>query len=390
MWYEGWIQNLDCFMRKISRENNPPNDVDRERLAMARAACSSQDYQFIILHQIYCVWSGDPPRAHQLFPKSPHVVDIERAFGAMREIFWGNENLSSSAYSFLTTFPIPLESGHWAPPWQLECAFQLLKWLGTNWPPSQPCHYMVVKSIQESGCESALMEMKIFAAWARPVGISEASPQGLRMEEAFRDAQKAFPNQQTVGPVSSDLCSPRPGFVLQPPGQPTNTEWPNWREHQQAHQVIFPPVQGVSLPLIARPTQELLHAPSKQSDGHVGYPSPLLLSRQAPLRQALPDVPQTAGMLPMQPTGMPVTSLAQPDHRRSTHLQPLLPQSFPPAQPAEPVQRLPQQALVSSQVNLWASPYPAQLAVPAHLAQLSPNTITQATTQARDIAVQSN
>jgi hypothetical protein len=105
-----WFTDQECLHIMSQFENFcpiAPNHLrDRKRLTVLKNATKSQDWPYLIMHQLYCLFDFNP----SLVPETLRIQpDLDKALRVMSEVLDVNKNLSPAVLHFFANYPYPLE-----------------------------------------------------------------------------------------------------------------------------------------------------------------------------------------------------------------------------------------------------------------------------------------
>ncbi|GKT50939.1 uncharacterized protein ColSpa_11120 [Colletotrichum spaethianum] len=105
-------ENLDGFVRFCGGINKLPDDgTSTPRIRLLKEAIETDDYFYIVLHQILCVWSIDREAVYRLLGLAPDVA--EGALSIIQNTLRKNENMTQRLVHFFADFPNTRTSGLW-------------------------------------------------------------------------------------------------------------------------------------------------------------------------------------------------------------------------------------------------------------------------------------
>ncbi|KAK4249107.1 hypothetical protein C7999DRAFT_30474 [Corynascus novoguineensis] len=185
--------------------------VERPRVMLLREACKEDDRFFLILHQLFSIWSLKREEAHQCLPLDPPIID--QAFAMLELVLKKNELLSPRHQHWFSQYP--------APPGQLarwnngqaviEHITIFLKALVTEYGHlarvslQRKYPFLVDELLSRLGCVSPVLQFILFTACRRRLGVPD-DHFGNSMEQAFREDQnrhRGVNGQQILQPLTS-------------------------------------------------------------------------------------------------------------------------------------------------------------------------------------------
>lgn len=120
-WYtrDACVEILSSFLAK--NPSLPPPSTDEFRLDMLRVAVEWQDWEYLCMHQYYCLLSCRSLPIQSIH-SHPH---IQGAFEVLRETFGDNSMLSPALFDFFCHYPFSIATI--ASNWQMGFKYQLLR-----------------------------------------------------------------------------------------------------------------------------------------------------------------------------------------------------------------------------------------------------------------------
>ncbi|AEO57098.1 hypothetical protein MYCTH_2302894, partial [Thermothelomyces thermophilus ATCC 42464] len=263
--------------------------VEKPRVMLLREACRDNDGFFVILHQLFSIWSLNKREAYDCLPLNPPLVD--QAFEMLETVLKKNELLSPTHRHWFVQFPVP--------------AKQLAQW-NNGQTVVQPIAFFLEALVNECGnmmtacvqrkypflvdellgrlkCFSPVLQLILFTACRRRLGVLDGQL-GSSMEQAFREDQSRHRDangQQTLVPLTypGELEQRNSSLIdfyrltvqaaaFRAPGQSDHRSQPLAGQPQQ-HQVL-PPHSG---PSPFRPTYSST-APPTSSEASSATSSP--------------------------------------------------------------------------------------------------------------------
>lgn len=86
---------------------NLNSSVEKPRFLLLLDACQKEDYFFVALHQLFCLWAVDPNTVLQIDSFQDQQT-VDYAFQLVTKLIRGNEGLSPLHLKWFTEFPAPL------------------------------------------------------------------------------------------------------------------------------------------------------------------------------------------------------------------------------------------------------------------------------------------
>ncbi|GAB1315201.1 Zinc finger MIZ domain-containing protein 2 [Madurella fahalii] len=185
--------------------------IERPRMMLLREACKHNDLFFIVLHQLFSVWSQNPQDAHPAIPQNP--LTINTAFAILEMILKKNQAVSAAHQRWFAQFPFPIGSDQWkaGPATKVD---QVAAFLGKLVREHEPLSlltlnrgypYLVDELHTRLECYSPVLQMILFTACRRRLGVPDGDL-GQQIEQAFRDDQgrhrSEFTGQQVRAPIT--------------------------------------------------------------------------------------------------------------------------------------------------------------------------------------------
>jgi hypothetical protein len=122
-------------IRTLGGLPNLDNGLVQPRYRYLLEACRQKDDVYVLLHQVFCLWSHEKPfRYERLSPMPRDTVD--EAFGRLSYILRSNSAMEEQHLAWFAAFPAPLES-ELSPFDIIHIAgiVRLLKAFAQTWPP---------------------------------------------------------------------------------------------------------------------------------------------------------------------------------------------------------------------------------------------------------------
>ncbi|KAK4188058.1 zinc finger MIZ domain-containing protein 2 [Podospora australis] len=308
--------------------------VERPRFTLLKEACRENDFFFLVLHQLYALWSTSHRKVHEICSAAPSQT-VDAAFGIIEGVLKKNEMLHSKHRRFFETFPCPFSQAVDLYP-DYNVGFVCVEtFLGrlvqhhgrlSDSTKRRRYPYLVDELISELGCYSPVLQLIFFTSNRRQLGI----PEGVlaaHIENAFKGDQQ-FYSSRGVGPVSNSNRSTeieqRNAHTIAVYNQIMS------RVPSQRHTQSLPAAQAQSRspslqsPLIAGMTSPHLTLQQGVSSPTSALPSELF-SRTPPQQQSpfAPGAPWSYPMASQRTTGIQPSAGMGPQQRfESLTLQP--------------------------------------------------------------------
>ncbi|KAK7991941.1 hypothetical protein PG996_013046 [Apiospora saccharicola] len=196
---------LDVQIRQSGGVEALEPGVERPRYQLLREACEDGDIFFVVLHQIFCLWSSSPRETHKLYIQGIHdPALIDSAFGQMSTILKSNSLIRSEQLSWLVQFPGPLDVLRNAFPEYSRVVRAVLDFLVrltqfwmvvNNEHRKQGYPLLVDEMLSTFQLYSTVLQTIVFRASRRTCGITDG-PVGAQMDKLFKEdqAQHRQPN----------------------------------------------------------------------------------------------------------------------------------------------------------------------------------------------------
>ncbi|KFX94191.1 hypothetical protein O988_06427 [Pseudogymnoascus sp. VKM F-3808] len=167
-------------------------NIERQRFNMLQKACATDDYFYVALHQIFCLWSLDPVTAVKLvMPQGKTVLNV--AFAIVGQLLMKNTALDDAHTRFFAIFPNHLSelmyrSDHYSLTVNNVAIF--LVRLAQEWPKYIPeCAQrgyppLVDELVNRFGLLSPILQHIIFTATRRNLGFPD-DEYSAQMEQTF-------------------------------------------------------------------------------------------------------------------------------------------------------------------------------------------------------------
>ncbi|KAL1864886.1 hypothetical protein Daus18300_007453 [Diaporthe australafricana] len=182
-----------------------PN-IEKARFHILRDACVKQDYFYLILHQLYCLWSVNPQIISGL--RLGDVGTISMGFEILDTVLKKNSGFSRSNLEWCANFPCQALELPRSPTVYNVATFLIC--LAKNWTAlhersfNRVCPYLMDEMIGKLQCYSVVLQGILFTASRRRLGVLDGQF-GTEMEQWFRkDQQDHILNGQFRILLSSD------------------------------------------------------------------------------------------------------------------------------------------------------------------------------------------
>lgn len=165
--------------------------VEKPRFHILRDACVKQDYFYLVLHQLYCLWSVNPQNVSDLLLGDMGTISM--GFEILDSVLKKNSGLSRSNLEWCANFPCqPADLSH-SPTVSNVAAF--LHCLANNWTAlhevsfNRVCPYLMDEIIGKLKCYSVVLQGILFTASRRRLGVLDGQL-GTEMDHWFRRDQQ--------------------------------------------------------------------------------------------------------------------------------------------------------------------------------------------------------
>lgn len=312
--------------------------VEKPRFHILRDACVKQDYFYLVLHQLYCIWSVNPQKVSDLLLGDMRTISM--GFEILDSVLKKNSGFSRSNLEWCANFPCqPADLSH-SPTVSDVAAFLLC--LANNWTAlhegsfNRVCPYLMDEMIGKLQCYSVVLQGILFTASRRRLGVLDGQL-GTEMDQWFRkDQQDHIVDGQFRALLASD--------------EPAELE----RRNQD---------------LIQR-YQKIISAAKQQGQESARQQQQFLAQQQNfQIQQAQAQSPQQAhfqqsAFQPNSPYERQQNQIARVSHARRASIQTALPLNAPPQRPIpSPTMAAPYHAVNSLPIpqNVYNSPVTGQM-----------------------------
>ncbi|KAI1653327.1 hypothetical protein F4813DRAFT_258759 [Daldinia decipiens] len=171
--------------------------VERPRYQLLLESSESGDLFFIVLHQVFCIWSRNRVQARDIcksYARDPGEMD--KGFSSLEMILKSNTKLNPDHINFLAEFPAPLDeslgkTGYKA---TLGQVLNFLHRIALNWHRVLTDHrakgypFLLGELLDEFLLHSPILQGIMFRASRRSIGAGDG-PTAERMEMLFKSDQ---------------------------------------------------------------------------------------------------------------------------------------------------------------------------------------------------------
>lgn len=193
------------FRHFLSRYMGSPGVKDRikqgtefARFSLLDQACVKEDGFFLALHQIYCMWSSYAQNAYDVLPEYPaHTID--EGLAVMEGLLKKNLTIQPSHRQFFENFPAPI-SKLCEPPTAYTTAVRqvgrFLHLIGTSYNTflvtviQRGYPYLVDELLSYWECYSPVLQLALFTACRRRIGVPDAHGYSQDIDRAFQIDQR--------------------------------------------------------------------------------------------------------------------------------------------------------------------------------------------------------
>lgn len=165
--------------------------VERPRFYILRDACVKQDYFYLVLHQLYCLWSVNPQQISEL--RLGDMATISMAFEILDSVLKKNSGFARSNLEWCANFPCKPANLSRSPTVPNVAAFLLR--LANNWTAlhegsfHRVCPYLMDEMISKLQCYSVVLQGILFTASRRRLDVLDGQ-HGTEMDRWFRKDQR--------------------------------------------------------------------------------------------------------------------------------------------------------------------------------------------------------
>ncbi|KAK6851158.1 miz zinc finger protein [Apiospora arundinis] len=173
-------------------------NVEKPRYQLLKEACADGDIFFVVLHQIFCLWSSNPRETHKLYIQGIHdPALIDSAFGQMSTILKSNSLIRSEQLDWLVRFPGPVDVLRNAFPEYggvVVAVLNFLVRLTQFWMVVNNDHrklgypILVDEMLSTFQLYSTVLQTIVFRASRRTCGVTDG-PVGSEMDKLFKKDQ---------------------------------------------------------------------------------------------------------------------------------------------------------------------------------------------------------
>ena len=189
---------LDARIRQSGGVEALEQSVERPRYELLKKACEDADIFFVVLHQIFCLWSFSPRETHKLYIPGGHDPSlIGSAFVQLSTILRSNSVICSEQLSWLVQFPGPHDVLRRSFPEYsrvVRSVLDFLVHLAQSWMAVIDEHrklgypLLVDEMLSTFQLHSSVLQTIAFKASRRTCGIADG-PVGTQMDKLFKEDQ---------------------------------------------------------------------------------------------------------------------------------------------------------------------------------------------------------
>ncbi|KAI0849261.1 hypothetical protein F5Y00DRAFT_69965 [Daldinia vernicosa] len=202
---------LNNRLQSIGGVNNLDPAVERPRYQLLLDSSESGDLFFIVLHQVFCIWSRNRAQAHDLCKNHACAPgDMDKGFINLEMVLKSNTKLNPDHINFLAEFPAPLDELLSKIRYKatLGRVLNFLYRMALNWIRVLADHrakgypFLMGELIDEFLLFSPILQGIMFRASRRSIGAGDG-PTAKRMEMLFKSDQdyyQTYPKDFTMKP----------------------------------------------------------------------------------------------------------------------------------------------------------------------------------------------
>ncbi|KAK4121273.1 hypothetical protein N657DRAFT_122907 [Parathielavia appendiculata] len=207
------LQILDQYIDSCGGAQTLEVTIERPRLMLLKDACRKEDEFFIVLHQLFCMWSLHPQNTYTSLPLDRATID--NAFAILEKLLKKNQFMALAHQQWLSRFPVPVAQfsrGHIGGAAVIRQISTFLGALVHDYEPlvtacmQRRYPFLVDELLVGLSCFSPVLQFILFTSCRRRLGVPDDSL-GHQMEQAFREDQNRHGSSMTgiqaLAPVSS-------------------------------------------------------------------------------------------------------------------------------------------------------------------------------------------
>ncbi|KFY40265.1 hypothetical protein V494_03589 [Pseudogymnoascus sp. VKM F-4513 (FW-928)] len=101
---KGMLPIIEHHLKPHGGMQGLAKNIERQRFTMLQRACDNDDYFYVALHQVFCLWSIDPGLTTRLAMPQGKTV-LESSFAIMGQLLMGNKHMTPVHTEFFAMFP---------------------------------------------------------------------------------------------------------------------------------------------------------------------------------------------------------------------------------------------------------------------------------------------
>jgi hypothetical protein len=173
--------------------------IEKPRFSLLRDACQNDDYFYVALHQMFCVWTSDPDTLLKI-NGVPDLSTLKIAFSIVATLIRDNTSMSPQHQVWFSQFPGPLEKVMQVSGRYLQTVNQVvtfLRKLVSDWSPLTSSYHsrgyppLVDELVHRLNLLSPVLQGVVFTATRRNLGILDDEI-GAQMEQAFSQDREGY------------------------------------------------------------------------------------------------------------------------------------------------------------------------------------------------------
>lgn len=198
-----YIPVLENFVTSNGGATGLQGSIELPRIRLLKDACMTEDYSYLVLHQLYCLHSVAPETVLRLPGLSQEHL---QAFGTLAQLLLHNSLLSEAGRMWFSSFPAPIDNLlRYSVLYQTaygearDCLMKLVR----HWHPFQArCKQrmyppLVDELVRDLSLGSCVFQRVIFTAVHRSIWGQEQSHWFLKGEELFKQNQAEYQHRRS-------------------------------------------------------------------------------------------------------------------------------------------------------------------------------------------------
>ncbi|KAL2133023.1 hypothetical protein VTI74DRAFT_3029 [Chaetomium olivicolor] len=186
--------------------------IEKPRMVLLREACKINDEFFVLLHQLFCIWSLNPRDAHAGLPMAAPTA-IDAGFAVLETVLRKNQLMSPQYQQWFARFPVLIEDYTQPRAQYPPVISEIAAFLGhlahrydelDSLSMSRQYPFLVDELLSRLGCKSPILQRILFTACRRRLGVMDG-PFSCQIEQAFRDDQSRHLDPATGNLVFAPL-----------------------------------------------------------------------------------------------------------------------------------------------------------------------------------------